>query len=101
MSEEHDMELVMPFVVVASVGGPFDDQAYCAGYEMGALDSRLAAAACHGLGCPTVTVLRGNVAQVELLAMKHGMICEELHPTGEEAWSHQWAMVELSWGTAP
>lgn len=92
-------ELVLPFVVVESVGGPFDDLAYTAGWEMGALDARLAAAKHHGLGCPTVTIRRENVEQAELLAMRHGMLTNELRPDGEESWADQWAIIELSWGS--
>ena len=33
--------LVMPFVVVASKDGPYDDEAYVAGYEAGRLDALL------------------------------------------------------------
>lgn len=69
--------LVMPFVVVASRGGPFDDQAYAAGWEMGAIEVRLQMACLLGLGLPHVTVLRSNLPQIELLAMKHGLLITE------------------------
>lgn len=41
MSEPQEYGMVMPFVTVASKGGPHDDQSYVAGYEMGLLDARL------------------------------------------------------------
>lgn len=41
--EEHDAEfgLVMPFVVCESQGGPYDDNAYVAGFEAGNLAMNL------------------------------------------------------------
>ena len=65
--------LVMPFVAVASKGGPFDDRAYCAGWEMGRLDALLEHAA------PPVheqPVLTDNAQQADLVAMKHGYRAE-------------------------
>lgn len=41
--EEQGYGLVMPFVSVASKGGPYDDDAYAAGWAMGALDAKLGA----------------------------------------------------------
>lgn len=70
--EGHDLELVMPFVTTVSHGGPHDDDSYCAGWEMGALDIRLNAARHLGLGLPTVTVKRDNLPQLDLIAMKAG-----------------------------
>lgn len=68
-----EYELVMPFVVVASKGGPYDDDAYCAGYEMGRLDADLDVEMI-GLGTitETRTVRTANAAQADLVAMMHG-----------------------------
>lgn len=105
MSEDGEYSLVMPFVVVNSVSGPFDDDAYAAGWEMGKLDERLSAAVHHALGCPTVVILRQNLPQAELVAMKHGMTMEEIKsvPAPDlsdedfEAVITQWAHVRFSW----
>lgn len=77
MSDEHEFGLVMPFVVVASKGGPYDDEAYVAGYEAGNIDLLLErkddAKLLHGFPAHTA-----NVPQIDLLAMQHGytMIAE-------------------------
>lgn len=85
MSEkEPDYELLMPFVTVQSKGGPHEDEAYTAGWEMGALDARLT------YELPAVlelTIQTVNVPQADLLAMKHGYV----GVTGEtdaDGWSY-------------
>ena len=69
--EEQGAELVMPFVTVASKGGPHDDAAYVAGWEMGALDAMLSAApeVCMQL---RHTIHSVNAPQADLIAMRHG-----------------------------
>jgi hypothetical protein len=71
--DEHDEghELVMPFVTVATVGGPHDDEAYTAGWEMGSLDAELQHAA------PAIverTIHECNAKQADLIAMRHGYL---------------------------
>jgi hypothetical protein len=68
--EESVAELVMPFVGVKSKGGPFDDQAFTAGYEMGLLDALLGHAYTFGIVDRTLRV--ENREQADLLAMRHG-----------------------------
>jgi hypothetical protein len=63
--------LVMPFVVVASRGGRWDDEAYCAGYEMGTLNAALAQRPARLL----MTLQDGNQDQADLVAMRHGYRC--------------------------
>jgi hypothetical protein len=67
--EAAEHELVMPFVAVTSEGGPFDDEAYSGGWEMGALDMFLAAnrPPFHGQH-----ILAENAKQADLIGMKHG-----------------------------
>lgn len=84
--------LVMPFVTVASVGGPHDDEAYVAGYEMGALAVRLQMAELLGLPVGLVTVRSENVAQLDLLAMRFGFV---MLRAGEVAEVEGWSTVEL------
>lgn len=69
MNDEAEHELVMPFVGVTSKGGPFDDDAYSAGWEMGALDMFLAANRPPFHGQP---ILAENAEQADLIGMKHG-----------------------------
>jgi hypothetical protein len=79
MSEPEDdsYHLVMPFVAVVSRGGPFEDDSYVAGYEMGLLSAAL------GMQPATfrTTIHAGNRAQADLLAMKHGytMSVDDIH----------------------
>lgn len=72
--EERDdrYELVMPFVLVASEGGPFEDAAFVSGWRMGDLDAKLATAKAHDLDLGTQTCLRVEHPQIDLLAMRHG-----------------------------
>lgn len=72
MDEPEDIaaELVMPFLPVASKGGPFDDQAFTAGYEMGLLDALLGHA--YTFGRVHRTLRSENREQADLLAMRHG-----------------------------
>lgn len=78
-NDEEWAELVMPFVAVTSKGGPYDDAAYVAGYEMGVLEGQLSGAhdPVEGTSGPpgvgTVRWIRkANADQVDLIAMKHG-----------------------------
>lgn len=68
---ETGYDLVMPFVTVASKGGPHEDQAYTAGWEMGALHALLSQERDH----PHVhvqTVRADNREQADLIAMDCG-----------------------------
>ena len=76
---EEIYELVMPFVVTKSHGGPYDDEAFCAGYEMGLMAGRF-----EGQVSQNLTIRTENVPQANLIAMKHGLsvIAEEDHDGG-------------------
>ena len=65
-------ELVMPFVVCASQGGPHDDQAFVAGYRLGRLNRDLELAALIDAQPGPVAVPPGDMPQVDLIAMRHG-----------------------------
>lgn len=75
--------LVMPFVSVASKGGPYDDSAYCAGWAMGALDTRLATLALVSL---SETVRTDDLGQADLVAMKNGYAMQR-HESEVEGWT--------------
>jgi hypothetical protein len=81
-------ELVMPFVTVTSQGGPHDDDAYSAGWEMGHLDAFLAHTqpTFHGQH-----ILAENAGQADLIAMKHGY---QAHITVMQD-NPDWSWVEL------
>lgn len=70
-SEMAGYELVMPFVVCASAGGPYDDAAFVAGWRLGCLDRDLAAAAAAHLPA-AATARPADMPQVDLIAMAHG-----------------------------
>lgn len=64
----HSFGLVLPFVAVESKGGPFADDAYVAGYEAGRMDCYLE----HAVVPFAMPVHDENVAQLDLIAMRHG-----------------------------
>jgi len=65
---EPESALVMPFVTVASKGGPHDDESYVAGYAMGLLDAKLAS----GIPEHSETINAVSETQADLLAMRYG-----------------------------
>lgn len=70
MSDEGEVEygLVMPFVTVHSKGGPHEDNAYAAGWEMGVLDETLKAKPVFH----EQIIRTDSTAQADLIAMKNG-----------------------------
>jgi hypothetical protein len=70
MSDDDELhyEPVMPFLNVQSVGGQFEDQAFCAGWECGVIDTELA----FTVGKRFFTVRIANLPQLDLIAMKNG-----------------------------
>lgn len=88
MSDEHsEYGHVMPFIVCASRGGPYDDKAFVAGARFGALDQRLAVR-------PAVVIQSYEppelLSQLDLLAMHHG------YEMTSEPWEQapdEWALV--------
>ena len=69
--EDDGMELVLPFVACVSNGGPYDDDAFTAGYQCGRIDSALKAAKAVGATSATYTVYTTLVKQLELIGMHH------------------------------
>jgi hypothetical protein len=98
----HTYELLTPFVVCASNGGPYDDDAYVAGWEMGALAERLSIGVAHlGFIPPAIMVIRAaNVPQMELVAMSYGLVLYVLDDDDLAEWGlppnvDGWAQVQL------
>lgn len=79
--ERHELELEMPFVAVASQGGPWEDDAFVAGWQACALDQHLAA----GPDEHVATLLAGLREQADLIAMRRGYRAEFQH-TDVEGW---------------
>lgn len=88
MSEDEvDFGLVMPFVVCQSQGGPYEDEAFCAGWSLGLIAAKLSEYAVDRV--PMTTVVRTpSLPQVELLAMQHGYLTAVEHFDGApDEWS--------------
>jgi hypothetical protein len=83
---DREYGLVMPFLPVASRGGPYDDGAYCAGYEMGRLDEALKGAL--GVRRVEATIRMANVQQADLIAMQHGYHCTADASDDHPDWTH-------------
>jgi hypothetical protein len=91
-NDEDDIEydMVMPFLNMTSNGGEYDGHAYVAGFEMGCLQGQI-----YGDKSPTPDapspgavgdwrwMQKGNVDQLDLIAMKHGYIVEFGEPFEE------------------
>lgn len=60
--------LVMPFVVCASQGGPYEDDAFVGGYECGQIDTALSLRQPIGYRQVHTT----SLPQLDLIAMRHG-----------------------------
>lgn len=69
--EDHEFDLVMPFVTVRSVGGPHDDAPYAAGWAMGALDKQLTQCALVDVRAVSFVIRTDCRAQADLIAMQH------------------------------
>lgn len=78
--EGPDWSLVMPFVVCASQGGPYDDDAFVAGYHLGQLDVQMA----NGTVDSVVTLRASSMPQFDLIAMRHGYELRSMQ--GSDGW---------------
>lgn len=89
-NQEIKYGLIMPFVVCQSKGGPFEDQAFVAGYQAGQIDRALEMLAVDPLADKvhyTTTVMTALIPQLDLIAMNRGfkMISDE---TGQDGWTY-------------
>ena len=96
-SEQGECGLIMPFVVVESKGGPYDDGAYVAGCELGDMMARMRFAKEFRFDFPDQVVHRENVPQIDLIAMRYGIVMTELDwgPEVDEATAAEWAWVSF------
>lgn len=91
MSDDVDFGLVIPFTVCRSNGGPYDDEAFVAGYFVGQIDKELqVAAACNAEGVLAPIVRRAVLPQLELHGMRHGFpvmkVGQETDPSLDGEW---------------
>lgn len=70
--ENDGYELVLPFIATQSHGGPYEDQAFVAGYQAGQIDRSLAAGAAVGAQRFTFIVYSDLATQLDLIGMRHG-----------------------------
>ncbi len=92
--DETEYALVMPFVVVKSQGGPYDDDAFTAGWQASQIDRVLSAAVEIGASAlAPISVPPALLPQLDLIAMKHG------YQATSEPWAEapeHWALVTFS-----
>jgi len=69
--QESSYGLLMPFVTVQSKGGPHEDAAYVAGYEMGLLDARLSVLDSY-VTAAEFQIHSESAQQADLIAMRYG-----------------------------
>lgn len=70
--DDQSWGLVIPFIVCTSQGGPYQDEAFVAGFQAGQLDQRLAMLALAGGQRTTAMVRTALVPLLELIAMNRG-----------------------------
>jgi len=69
-------QLSMPFVIVTSNGGPYDDAAFVAGATCGHLIAELEAVSQHGAVPRDRYVRTEYLPQVDLIAMRYGYLLQ-------------------------
>ena len=77
-----DFEMELPFVSIKSKGGPYDDESFAAGFEMGTLDVILGT---PYLQIHTMAIHTTNVKQADLIAMHYD--CKMEIESEEDEWS--------------
>lgn len=80
MSDGGGWDLVMPFLPVTSRGGPFDDEAFTAGWQAGVVDRSLEVLAVLDGRALSFLVDSRLGDQMRLLGMKHGYPAVTLEP---------------------
>lgn len=83
--EGEGMTLAVPFTLVKSVGGPYDDEAFVLGFEAGNVDKALAVGAAGNAESVRFPMTHSVLLpQLELIAMNHG------YPVMEAKVSEEW-----------
>lgn len=84
--DQPSYELVLPFIVCRSKGGPYEDIAFVAGFQVGEIDRTLATTEQSEVRIEFVyTAL---IPQLELIAMNRGYPIVEHHPADDApGWS--------------
>lgn len=95
--EDETYSLVFPFTACVSQGGPYDDDSFVAGVQLGRIDSALETAALIGAKRLSFTVRTALVKNLELCGMARGFPLVTFSEV-EEAEDHP-AMPEWSFMT--
>jgi len=82
VTEEGEYSLVMPFVACVSKGGPYDDDAFVAGYQAALLSGQLKMGSAIGAKHFETVAYSGLSEQLDLIAMQWGYSVEAI-PEGE------------------
>jgi len=91
--EPEGMSLVVPFVACQSQDGPYDDDAFCAGFQAGEVDAYLAVAAVSRSRRVGFTVRKTLLRQLELIGMHRGF--PTMHIEESDEWP-EWALVTFA-----
>jgi Arc/MetJ family transcription regulator len=70
--EAENWAIAVPFVVCESQGGPYDDDAFAAGFDAGRISQALKSARAAGATALRYTVRTALVTQLDLIAMDAG-----------------------------
>jgi hypothetical protein len=95
---DDEMTLVYPFTCVTSVGGPYDDQAFAAGVQLGSISGALRVGEIAGATRFNFTVPTTLVDQLELVGMAYGypvMLRSAVVATDEHEAMPEWTFVEF------
>lgn len=87
---DQEFDLFMPFTVVESQGGPYHDESFVVGYELGLLDAELQVLSVVGPGAavPTGRYLHTlGVVQADLIAMRNGYVVDTTEGQSDEEWT--------------
>ena len=89
---EAEYDLVMPFVLVKSQGGPYDDADFVAGATCGALMEELRVCQAVAATPKERYIDEAHLPQVDLIAMRHGFSLEQ----GELDEASGWRLVSFT-----
>lgn len=78
--DHDDFNLVLPFVSVESVGGPYHDSSFTAGFQVGEICGELKT---RNIVATTYLILSPLHVQADLIGMKYGYKSDILHDDGE------------------
>lgn len=99
--EREEWNIVVPFVVCQSQGGPYEDLAFCAGFEAGRISQALKSATAADATVLRYTVRTELVKQLDLIAMDAGfkMVTAEVEETDDHPAMPEWTFATFEVAT--